>query len=96
MMEDYKAVEGIWLKVEWSGWFFSSSLDAVSDAKGLHDQDFIHNGKNLINPLDSPVRVLQLGGDVTLLKHVGMIYSKFNHDEHGLKHEDTTRKDRQK
>lgn len=95
MIEDYKAVEGIWLKVEWSGWFFSSSLDTVSDAKGFHDQYFIQNVKNLINPLDSPVRVLQLGGDVTLLKHVEMIYNKFTHDEHGLKLEDTTRKDRQ-
>ena len=95
MLEDYKAVEGTRLQVEWPGWFFSASLDAAGDAKGLHDQDFIHNGKKLINLLDSPVRVLQLGGDVALLEHVGMVYNKFSQDQHGLKLEDTTRKDRQ-
>ena len=95
MLEDYKAVEGTRLKVEWHGWLFSASLDAAGNVKGLHDQDFIHNGKKLINPLDSPVRVLQLGCDIAILEHVGMVYNKFTQDEHGLKLEDTTRMDRQ-
>lgn len=50
MLEEYKAVKGTRLKVEWHGWLLSTSLDAAGSAKGLHDQDFIHNGKNLINP----------------------------------------------
>ena len=95
MLEDYKAVDGIRLKVEWPGWFFSASLDATGDAKGLHDQDFIHSGKKLINPLDLPVRILQFGCDIAILEHVGMVYNKFTQDKHGLKLEYTTRKDRQ-
>ena len=62
---------------------------------GLHDQDFIHNGKKLINPIDSHVGTLQLGSDVVTLTHLGLVYNKFNCDQHGLKLEDTNRKDRQ-
>jgi hypothetical protein len=57
--------------------------------------DFIHNGKKLINPLDSLVKVLQLGSDVCCLKHIGLIYNTFKFDEHGLRLEDVTRTDRQ-
>jgi hypothetical protein len=64
MLENYKVVEGIRLKVEWPGWFFPASLDAFSNAKNLHDQDFIHNGKKLIKKIDSPVKILQLGCDI--------------------------------
>jgi hypothetical protein len=35
-------------------------LDEAYDAWSLSDQDYIHNGKKLINPLDSPMRSLQL------------------------------------
>jgi hypothetical protein len=55
----------------------------------------VYNGKKLINPLDSPARVLQLGGDICCLEHVSLVYVKFQLDEHGLYKEDYTRKDRQ-
>jgi hypothetical protein len=61
----------------------------------LHNHDYIHNEKKLINPLDSPVRVLQLGGDICCLEHVGLVYNKFSVDEHRLKLEDIHQTDRQ-
>ena len=63
--------------------------------RGLHDQDFIHNGKKLINPLDSAVKTLQLGADVCFLDHLGQVYQKFTLDQHGLRKEDVQRTDRQ-
>jgi hypothetical protein len=63
--------------------------------EGLHDQDYIHNGKKLINPLDSPVHTLQLGGDIAMLEYIGLVYNKYSIDDHGLKLEDVTKTDRQ-
>jgi hypothetical protein len=60
---------------------------------GLHDQDFIHNEKKLINPLDSHAKTLQLGMDVVCIQHIEGIYNKFKLEEHGLKQEDIVRKD---
>ncbi len=40
-------------EIEWLGWLMSTRLNGVHDAWGLHDQDYIHNGNKLINPLDS-------------------------------------------
>ena len=42
----------------------------------------------MINPLDSPVKNLQLGADVCYLDHMGMVYQNFSVDEHGLRKED--------
>jgi hypothetical protein len=95
MLADYKSTDGQHLKVDWPGWVFSAELDSNGNAMGLHDQDFIHNGKKLINPIDSPVRTPQLGSDIVTLTHVGLVYNKFSCDQHGLKLEDTNRKDRQ-
>ena len=95
MLVDYKSTDGQRLKVDWPGWVFSAKLDSNGNGMGLHDQDFIHNGKKLINPIDSPVRTLQLGADVVTLTHLGLVYNKFSCDQHGLKLEDTNRKDRQ-
>jgi len=82
MLADYKLMEDTRLKVDWPGWLFSAGLDANSDAFGLHDQDYIHNGKKLINPLDSPVRDLMLGGDICTIEHVAQVFNKFTQDEH--------------
>jgi hypothetical protein len=46
------------LKLDWKGWVLSPGLNSIGDAWSLHDQDYIHNRKKLINPLDSPVRSL--------------------------------------
>lgn len=95
MLHDYRTKEGSRLDVGWDGWLLSASMNSEGDAFGLHDQDYIHNGKKLINPLLSSVRCLQLGGDVCLLQHVGHVYNRFTVDEHGLRQEDIDRRDRQ-
>jgi hypothetical protein len=82
-------------ELPWEGFVLSASVVHSGSVSGLHDQDFIHNGKKLINPLDSLVRVLQLGGDVCYLEHVSQMYNKFSFDEHGLRLEDVNRTDRQ-
>jgi hypothetical protein len=94
MLEDYTSKVVSRYEVPWEGFILSASLVDISSVSGLQDQDFIHNGKKLINPLDSPVRVLQLGGIVCCLEHVGQMYNKFTFDEHGLWLEDVNRKDR--
>jgi len=43
----------------------------------LHDQDFIHNGKKLINPIDSLVIMPTVGFDIVTLTHLGLVYNKF-------------------
>lgn len=93
MLEDYKVTVGEQLKVNWTSWLLTAGLDSMGDAFGLHDQDYIYNGKKLVNPMDSLVTVLQLGGDVACLQHLGLVYNKFTFDEHGLKIEDIDRKD---
>ena len=95
MLTDYKSLVGEWLSINWEGWLRTASADEDGNCKVLHDQDWIHNGKKLINPLDSPVKTLQLGEDGVFHTHLGIIYNKYTFDEHGLKLEDVQRKDLQ-
>ena len=95
MLADYKIDSGRRLQVDWEGWMFTTSLDEKGDAKGLHDQDYIHIGKKLINPLLSAARTLQLGGDLCLHSHIEQVFKEFIPEEHGLKLEDVERRDRQ-
>ena len=95
MLHDYRTKEGSRLDVGWDGWLLSASMNSEGDAFGLHDQDYVHNGKKMINPLLSSVRCLQLGEDVCLLQHVGHVYNRFTADEHGLRQEDIDLRDRQ-
>jgi hypothetical protein len=62
---------------------------------GLHGQDFIHNGKKLVNPLDPLVRSLQLGGDMVLHEHLGQVFQRYTFDQQRLKLEHFQRTDRQ-
>ena len=95
MLGDYKSSIGNRLEVGWEGWIFSASVDSNGSATGLHDQDYIHNGTKLINPLLSAARTLQLGGDLCLHGHIELVFQQFGSDEHGLRMEDVDRKDRQ-
>jgi hypothetical protein len=95
MLAEYKETAGARLTIPWDGWLLSAGRRDNEAVCGLHDQDFIHNGKKLINPLDSPVRILQLGGDMCCLEHIGLVYNRFTFDKHGLKLEDIQRTDMQ-
>ena len=93
MLLDYKSREGTRFTIDWEGWLLTASVDKKGICSGLHDQDWIHNGKKLVNPLDSPVKTLQLGEDGAFHTHLGMLYNKYTFDQHGLKLEDVQRKD---
>jgi len=67
MLEDYKVTTRGGLKVNWDVWLVIVGLEDMGDAFGLYDQDYIHNGRKLVNPMDSVVRILQLGSDVSCL-----------------------------
>jgi hypothetical protein len=94
MLTDYCYKDGCCFAVDWEGWMMFAKFCNKGQVLNSHDEDFIYNGKKLINPLDSPVRVLQLEGDVCYLEHVGAVYNQFSVDEHGLKNEVIFRTDR--
>lgn len=48
----------------------SAEILENGDIYELHDQDFTHNGKKHINPLDSTTRHLILGAENATLNHV--------------------------
>ena len=81
-------------KLPWDGWIFTGQMrnDMVSC---LHDQDFIHNGKKLVNALDNPSRQLVIGDVWITLNHVSLVYNNFSIDAHGLRECDIMREDRQ-
>ena len=95
MLQDFTEVSRVRFNVNWLGSKLSGSVLDSGQVVGLHDQDFVHNGKKLINPLDSAVKSLQLGADICLLEHIGQVYNKFTYDDHGLRLEDVQRTDRQ-
>ena len=94
MLGDYKGNNGTPLGVGWDGWMFTATIEDHSYAIGLHDQDYIHNGKKLINPLLSAARTLQLGGGLCIHSHIEQVFHQFIAEEHGLKMEDVERKNR--
>jgi hypothetical protein len=95
MLKDYTSSVGTWFGIDWHGWDMTTSSTSIRYVKNLHDQDYIHNGKNLIEALDSLVQVLQLGGDVCCLEYLGFVYNIFSYDEHGLRHGDIDKTNQQ-
>ena len=95
MLSDYRGLDGMRLGVDWEGWIFTSSMNDAGEATGLYDQDYIHNGKKLLNPLDSNVCTLRLGADMAMHQHICQVFNRFTVDEHGLLQEDYDKKDRQ-
>jgi hypothetical protein len=81
------------LQVLWDGWMLLIALNEDGSVTELYDQDYIHNGKKLINPLDRPVEIFQLGGDSCALDHIGLVYNRFIFDEYGLIQEDVKRQE---
>ena len=63
--------------------------------RDLADQDFIHNHKKLLNPLDHSSRVLMMGKDIVHMNHLQLVYDTFLHTEHGLGLDDINCRDRQ-
>ena len=63
--------------------------------RDLGDQDYIHNHKKLLNPLDHSSRVLMMGNNTVHMNHLQLVYDTFSHHEHGLGLDDVNRRDRQ-
>ena len=59
------------------------------------DQDYIHNHKKLLNPLDHASRVLMLGNYLVHMNHVQLVYEMFPIPDHGLGVDDIQRRGRQ-
>jgi hypothetical protein len=94
MLKDYSSTTGIRYQIPWEGWRLTGLYDGFK-VTGLHDQDYIHNGKKLVNPLFSGRRDLIIGQEVVNFNHVKMVYNTFKVDDHKLKIEDIERIDRQ-
>jgi hypothetical protein len=91
MLKDYTSSVGTNFGTDWPSWVMTASSISAGYVRNLHDHDYIQIGKKLINSLDSPVQVLQLGGDVCCLEHLRFVYNTFSFDEHGLPCEDIDR-----
>ena len=63
--------------------------------RDLGDQDYIHNHKKLLNPLDHSSRVLMMGNNTVHMNHLQLVYDTFSHHDHGLGLDDVNRRDRQ-
>ena len=61
----------------------------------LADQDYVHNLKKLVNPLDHASRQIRMGPFLVHICHIEKVYVRFSHDEHGLRLADVQRQDRQ-
>ena len=95
MVEDYSSLTGVRYSIHWKSWPFIASMEDDGSIIGLHDQDYIHNGKKMINPLDNASKRLVLGNNLVTLNHVALVYQSFKVDDHGLQEGDIERKDRQ-
>lgn len=61
--------------------------------KDIYDQDCIHNDNKIVNPLDHPTRILQLGRYSAHMNHLRLVMATFPPCTHAV---DVPRKDRQK
>ena len=59
------------------------------------DQDYVHNHKKLLNPLDYATRVLRMGEHLVHMNHLQLVSEVFPFAHHGLGVSDIERRDRQ-
>jgi hypothetical protein len=81
--------------IDWEGFELKAQVDSNGNVNGLDDQDWIHNVKNLISPLDSSCRLVWLGPFIVRMEHIQKLFNTLSYDEHGLSLEDIHRKDQQ-
>ena len=82
------------------GFIMSARIEVTAAGKrllkDLCDQDCIHNDKKILNPLDHPTRILQLGRYSAHMNHLRLVMETFPPCIHGMHADDVARKDRQK
>jgi hypothetical protein len=64
-------------EVGWEGFDLKAQIDSHGNVTGLDDQDWIHNMKKLISPLDSLCRLLWLGPFVVRMEHLQKLHKQF-------------------
>ena len=76
--------------------FTHSGKTSENAVENLSDQDYIYNGKKLINHLKHPSRVLSLGGNPCHMNHLELLLvnMQINQFDHGLNRADIERADR--
>ncbi|KAL2643815.1 hypothetical protein R1flu_011402 [Riccia fluitans] len=79
MLEDYLGSEGQRWTIGWDGWVLSAIVLDSGDVYALGDQDPIHNGKKMINPLDRSSYPIVLGDFHACLEHVQLVYKLYSH-----------------
>ena len=80
MLKDYSSTSGLRYQIPWEGWTLTELYNGCN-VIGLHDQDYIQNGKKMVNPLFSGRRELVLGNDYISFVHVRMVYHTFKVDD---------------
>ncbi|KAL2642825.1 hypothetical protein R1flu_010412 [Riccia fluitans] len=95
MLEDYFGSEGQRWTVGWDRWVLFGIVLDYGDVYAFGDQDPIHNGKKMINPLDKSSYPIVLGDYHACLEHVQLVYKLYSHDHHGLNIDDVMIQDRQ-
>lgn len=73
----------------------SHPTDQGFSISGLHDQDYIHNHKKLVNHLHHASRNIKMGPYVVHNNFIVFVHDNFPFCEHGLSVEDILRNDRQ-
>ena len=80
------------------GFVFSCGKQVTETGYVIHDlcdQDYIHNHKKLLNPLDHDNRVLMMGNYLVHLNHIQLVYDVLPISAHGLGLGNINRCDRQ-
>ena len=77
MLANFKSTVGTCPDIGWEMWIFTTSLDEKGDARILHNQNYLHNGKNIISQLLLATRTLQLGGNLYLHQRIELMFEKF-------------------
>ena len=65
------------------------------EVEDMCDQDYVHNHKKLLNPLDHASRVLRMGDYLVHMNHLQLVSEIFPFPDHGLSLSDIERRDRQ-
>lgn len=74
MLVNFNSMLWTCLDIEWEGWMLTAFSNKKGDARGLHDQYYHFNAKNLINSLLSRGKTLQIGGNLYLCKHIELMF----------------------
>lgn len=80
------------------GFVFSCGKQVTGTGYVIHDlcdQNYIHNHKKLLNPLDHANRVLMMGNYLVHMNHIQLVYDTLPISAHGLGLGDINRLDRQ-